>query len=191
MNSWMSLMMRLSVTCSISRTFSPVGYVCFIHRYAWMSDSSLTFKPDLNKTNTCVCSFKALLTFWVCWSGAAGACWGEHSAQVSGSVLLQEQTVRRGIALRSTLLRLQRREFTSSPTATYSTCSICQYSNWPVSLWRPLQAREEGKALLRQISQVRDQIETPSADLFAPLSNNNTPVRRVSPLNLISFTPWP
>lgn len=52
-----------------------------------------------------------------------------------------------------------------------------------------LQAREEGKALLRQISQVRDQIETPSADLFAPLSNNNTPVRRVSPLNLISFTP--
>uniref|UniRef100_A0A3Q4N7C4 Cyclosome subunit 8 n=1 Tax=Neolamprologus brichardi TaxID=32507 RepID=A0A3Q4N7C4_NEOBR len=50
-------------------------------------------------------------------------------------------------------------------------------------------AREEGKALLRQISQVRDQIETPSADLFAPLSNNNTPVRRVSPLNLISFTP--
>lgn len=53
-----------------------------------------------------------------------------------------------------------------------------------------LQAREEGKALLRQISQVRDQIETPSADLFAPLSNNNTPVRRVSPLNLISFTPW-
>uniref|UniRef100_A0A7N8XRZ5 CDC23 (cell division cycle 23, yeast, homolog) n=1 Tax=Mastacembelus armatus TaxID=205130 RepID=A0A7N8XRZ5_9TELE len=50
-------------------------------------------------------------------------------------------------------------------------------------------AREEGKALLRQISQVRDQAETPSADLFAPLSNNNTPVRRVSPLNLISFTP--
>uniref|UniRef100_A0A3B3ZU75 Cyclosome subunit 8 n=1 Tax=Periophthalmus magnuspinnatus TaxID=409849 RepID=A0A3B3ZU75_9GOBI len=50
-------------------------------------------------------------------------------------------------------------------------------------------AREEGKALLRQISQVRDQIETPSADLFAPLSNNNTPVRRLSPLNLISFTP--
>lgn len=52
-----------------------------------------------------------------------------------------------------------------------------------------LQAREEGKALLRQISQVRDQTDTPSADLFAPLSNNNTPVRRVSPLNLISFTP--
>lgn len=61
-------------------------------------------------------------------------------------------------------------------------------ANW--CLWSLCpQAREEGKALLRQISQVRDQTETPSADLFAPLSNNNTPVRRVSPLNLISFTP--
>lgn len=52
-----------------------------------------------------------------------------------------------------------------------------------------LQAREEGKSLLRQISQVRDQTETPAAQLFAPISNNNTPVRRVSPLNLIAFTP--
>ncbi|KAK0154937.1 Cell division cycle protein 23 [Merluccius polli] len=50
-------------------------------------------------------------------------------------------------------------------------------------------AREEGKALLRQISQVRDQIETPSAELFAPLADNNTPVKRVSPLNLSSFSP--
>ncbi|KAG5844177.1 hypothetical protein ANANG_G00158860 [Anguilla anguilla] len=55
-------------------------------------------------------------------------------------------------------------------------------------------AREEGKALLRQISQVRDQGEASSADLslpcvFGSLSNNNTPVRRVSPLDLSSVTP--
>ncbi|XP_048850941.1 cell division cycle protein 23 homolog [Brienomyrus brachyistius] len=55
-------------------------------------------------------------------------------------------------------------------------------------------AREEGKALLRQISQVREQGEASSADLshpcvFGPLSNNNTPVRRVSPLDLSSVTP--
>ncbi|KAJ8276331.1 hypothetical protein COCON_G00080830 [Conger conger] len=55
-------------------------------------------------------------------------------------------------------------------------------------------AREEGKALLRQISQVRDQGEGSSADLslpcvFGSLSNNNTPVRRVSPLDLSSVTP--
>lgn len=52
------------------------------------------------------------------------------------------------------------------------------------------QAREEGKALLRQIALVRDQMESSrDGDVFSPLSNNNTPVRRVSPLNLISFTP--
>ena len=51
------------------------------------------------------------------------------------------------------------------------------------------QAREEGKALLRQISQVRDQTETPSGELFVSLSDNNTPIKRVSPLNLSSFTP--
>ena len=50
------------------------------------------------------------------------------------------------------------------------------------------QAREEGKALLRQISQVRDQTETPSGELFVSLSDN-TPIKRVSPLNLSSFTP--
>uniref|UniRef100_A0A8C5FTS9 Cdc23 domain-containing protein n=1 Tax=Gadus morhua TaxID=8049 RepID=A0A8C5FTS9_GADMO len=50
-------------------------------------------------------------------------------------------------------------------------------------------AREEGKALLRQISQVRDQTETPSGELFVSLSDNNTPIKRVSPLNLSSFTP--
>ncbi|CDQ92614.1 unnamed protein product [Oncorhynchus mykiss] len=40
-------------------------------------------------------------------------------------------------------------------------------------------AREEGKALLRQISQVRDHME----------ASNTTPVRRVSPLDLSSFSP--
>ncbi|CAB1315974.1 unnamed protein product [Coregonus sp. 'balchen'] len=49
-------------------------------------------------------------------------------------------------------------------------------------------AREEGKALLRQISQVRDQTESSTTDLFGPLSSNNTPIRRVSPLDL-SFNP--
>ncbi|KAI2650928.1 hypothetical protein H4Q32_018911 [Labeo rohita] len=56
------------------------------------------------------------------------------------------------------------------------------------------QAREEGKALLRQISAVREQGEPSSTDLslpcvFNPLSNNTTPVRRVSPLDLSSVTP--
>ncbi|MGH0116426.1 UNVERIFIED_CONTAM: hypothetical protein FKN15_017076, partial [Acipenser sinensis] len=55
-------------------------------------------------------------------------------------------------------------------------------------------AREEGKSLLRQISQVRGQGETSSSDLslpfiFGPLSAKNTPVRRMSPLNLSSVTP--
>uniref|UniRef100_A0A9J7XWX0 CDC23 (cell division cycle 23, yeast, homolog) n=1 Tax=Cyprinus carpio carpio TaxID=630221 RepID=A0A9J7XWX0_CYPCA len=55
-------------------------------------------------------------------------------------------------------------------------------------------AREEGKALLRQISAVREQGEPSSTDLsvpcvFNPLSNNTTPVRRVSPLDLSSVTP--
>ncbi|XDV39145.1 hypothetical protein PO909_008425 [Leuciscus waleckii] len=55
-------------------------------------------------------------------------------------------------------------------------------------------AREEGKALLRQISAVREQGEPSSTDLslpcvFNPLSNNTTPVRRVSPLDLSSITP--
>ncbi|OBS80941.1 hypothetical protein A6R68_20837, partial [Neotoma lepida] len=55
--------------------------------------------------------------------------------------------------------------------------------------------REEGKALLRQILQLRNQGETPSSDtpgtffLPASLSANNTPTRRVSPLNLSSVTP--
>ncbi|KAG7484883.1 hypothetical protein MATL_G00055100 [Megalops atlanticus] len=56
------------------------------------------------------------------------------------------------------------------------------------------EAREEGKALLRQISQVRDQGEASAGDLslpcvFGSLSNNNTPVRRMSPLDLSSVTP--
>uniref|UniRef100_A0A8B9RFI9 Cyclosome subunit 8 n=1 Tax=Astyanax mexicanus TaxID=7994 RepID=A0A8B9RFI9_ASTMX len=55
-------------------------------------------------------------------------------------------------------------------------------------------AREEGKALLRQISAVREQGEPSSTDLslpsvFNPLSSNTTPVRRVSPLDLSSVTP--
>ena len=56
-------------------------------------------------------------------------------------------------------------------------------------------AREEGKALLRQILQLRNQGETPSTEIPAPfflpasLSANNTPTRRVSPLNLSSVTP--
>ncbi|XP_005992446.1 cell division cycle protein 23 homolog isoform X1 [Latimeria chalumnae] len=54
--------------------------------------------------------------------------------------------------------------------------------------------REEGKALLRQISQLRTQGETSSTDLSlpfltTPLSSSNTPVARVSPLNLSSVTP--
>ncbi|XP_059030658.1 cell division cycle protein 23 homolog isoform X2 [Mustela nigripes] len=55
--------------------------------------------------------------------------------------------------------------------------------------------REEGKALLRQILQLRNQGETPSTEMPAPfflpasLSANNTPTRRVSPLNLSSVTP--
>ncbi|NXA72499.1 CDC23 protein, partial [Thryothorus ludovicianus] len=55
--------------------------------------------------------------------------------------------------------------------------------------------REEGKALLRQILQLRNQGETSSTDVAAPfflpasLSANNTPTRRVSPLNLSSVTP--
>lgn len=57
------------------------------------------------------------------------------------------------------------------------------------------QTREEGKALLRQILQLRNQGETPSTEMPAPfflpasLSANNTPTRRVSPLNLSSVTP--
>uniref|UniRef100_A0A8C5X964 Cell division cycle 23 n=1 Tax=Malurus cyaneus samueli TaxID=2593467 RepID=A0A8C5X964_9PASS len=55
--------------------------------------------------------------------------------------------------------------------------------------------REEGKALLRQILQLRNQGETSSTDVAAPfflpasLSANNTPTRHVSPLNLSSVTP--
>ncbi|XP_072791190.1 cell division cycle protein 23 homolog isoform X2 [Taeniopygia guttata] len=55
--------------------------------------------------------------------------------------------------------------------------------------------REEGKALLRQILQLRNQGETSSTDVAAPfflpasLSATNTPTRRVSPLNLSSVTP--
>ncbi|XP_008689778.1 cell division cycle protein 23 homolog isoform X2 [Ursus maritimus] len=55
--------------------------------------------------------------------------------------------------------------------------------------------REEGKALLRQILQLRNQGETPSTEMPTPfflpasLSANNTPTRRVSPLNLSSVTP--
>ncbi|XP_039629745.1 cell division cycle protein 23 homolog [Polypterus senegalus] len=55
-------------------------------------------------------------------------------------------------------------------------------------------AREEGKALLRQISQVRGEADPASTDLslpflYGPLSATNTPVRRMSPLNLSSVTP--
>ncbi|TRY59387.1 hypothetical protein DNTS_004296 [Danionella cerebrum] len=55
-------------------------------------------------------------------------------------------------------------------------------------------AREEGKALLRQISAVRELGEPSSTELslpsvFNPLSNNATPVRKVSPLDLSSVTP--
>ncbi|KAG9490592.1 cell division cycle protein 23 homolog isoform X3 [Eleutherodactylus coqui] len=57
--------------------------------------------------------------------------------------------------------------------------------------------REEGKALLRQILQLRNQNESPSADLPTnatflfpqSVSASNTPTRRVSPLNLSSVTP--
>ncbi|XP_064885413.1 cell division cycle protein 23 homolog isoform X2 [Columba livia] len=55
--------------------------------------------------------------------------------------------------------------------------------------------REEGKALLRQILQLRNQGETLSTDIAAPvflpasLSATNTPTRRVSPLDLSSVTP--
>ncbi|XP_028842596.1 cell division cycle protein 23 homolog [Denticeps clupeoides] len=56
-------------------------------------------------------------------------------------------------------------------------------------------AREEGKALLRQITAVREQGDTSSADLslpnvFNPLANTTTtPVRKVTPLDLSSVTP--
>ncbi|KAH0629955.1 hypothetical protein JD844_012451 [Phrynosoma platyrhinos] len=55
--------------------------------------------------------------------------------------------------------------------------------------------REEGKALLRQILQLRNQGETSSTEIATPfllpssLSANNTPTRRVSPLNLSNITP--
>uniref|UniRef100_A0A8V0YMT7 Cell division cycle 23 n=1 Tax=Gallus gallus TaxID=9031 RepID=A0A8V0YMT7_CHICK len=55
--------------------------------------------------------------------------------------------------------------------------------------------REEGKALLRQILQLRNQGETSSTEIATPfflpasLSANSTPTRRVSPLNLSSVTP--
>ncbi|XP_060792015.1 cell division cycle protein 23 homolog [Neoarius graeffei] len=62
------------------------------------------------------------------------------------------------------------------------------------------EAREEGKALLRQISAVREQGESSSEQtVFNPLNtathtlqsvyNNTTPIRRVSPLDLSSITP--
>lgn len=57
------------------------------------------------------------------------------------------------------------------------------------------QTREEGKALLRQILQLRNQGETSSTEIATPfllpssLSANNTPTRRVSPLNLSNITP--
>lgn len=65
-----------------------------------------------------------------------------------------------------------------------------------------VQAREEGKSLLRQISTMREQGESSSdPNVFNPLSNtthtlqsvynNTTPIRRVSPLDLSSITPWP
>lgn len=41
-------------------------------------------------------------------SGTTGARWGEHSPAVPGSVLLQEQALRRGVHLRPALLWLQR-----------------------------------------------------------------------------------
>lgn len=125
-----------------------------------------------------------IIAVWFVPLGTTGACWGEHSSAVSGSVLFQEQALRRGVALRSALLWLQWCKCLWNPQ--WFCCKVKDYTDCSIAL----QAREEGKALLRQISQVRDQVETPSADLFAPLSNNNTPVRRVSPLNLISFTPW-
>lgn len=118
-------------------------------------------------------------------SGTTGARWGEHSPAVPGSVLLQEQALRRGVRLRPALLWLQRCKCSRVLPAVVAD-SVGTHRCFLVTV----QAREEGKALLRQISQVRDQVETPSADLLAPLSTNNTPVRRVSPLNLISFTPW-
>ncbi|KAG8128397.1 hypothetical protein E2320_015257 [Naja naja] len=56
--------------------------------------------------------------------------------------------------------------------------------------------REEGKALLRQILQLRNQGETSTTETAATpfllpssLSANNTPTRRVSPLNLSNITP--
>ncbi|XP_029141509.1 cell division cycle protein 23 homolog [Protobothrops mucrosquamatus] len=55
--------------------------------------------------------------------------------------------------------------------------------------------REEGKALLRQILQLRNQGETSTTETATPfllpssLSANNTPTRRVSPLNLSNITP--
>ncbi|KAF4077489.1 hypothetical protein AMELA_G00208740 [Ameiurus melas] len=62
------------------------------------------------------------------------------------------------------------------------------------------EAREEGKALLRQISAVREQGESSSEQsVFNPLNtathtlqsvyNTTTPIRRVSPLDLSSITP--
>ncbi|KAL7985918.1 hypothetical protein Chor_011084 [Crotalus horridus] len=55
--------------------------------------------------------------------------------------------------------------------------------------------REEGKALLRQILQLRNQGETSTTETATPfllpssLSANNTPTRRISPLNLSNITP--
>uniref|UniRef100_A0A8B9KLG2 Cyclosome subunit 8 n=1 Tax=Astyanax mexicanus TaxID=7994 RepID=A0A8B9KLG2_ASTMX len=72
------------------------------------------------------------------------------------------------------------------------TCTLSQLLTQYSSV--VFQAREEGKALLRQISAVREQGEPSSTDLslpsvFNPLSSNTTPVRRVSPLDLSSVTP--
>lgn len=49
----------------------------------------------------------SLLMFLMFLSGTTGARRGEHSAALPGSVLPEEQAVRRGVALRSALLRLQ------------------------------------------------------------------------------------
>lgn len=66
-------------------------------------------------------------------SGATGACRGEHSSAVPGSVLFQKQALRRGVSLRSAVLRLQRRKYARFPTVsrcgaveTLLTVTVCR-----------------------------------------------------------------
>lgn len=59
------------------------------------------------KAKCCVKSPRCLLL-----SGTTGACRGEHSSALPGSVLFQKQALRRGLPLRPAMLRLQRCKLT-------------------------------------------------------------------------------